>query len=63
MTLASNPAALVDALDLTLTHGVMPTAMKQAIVNGVTGDAAGSLHRVKLPAILILTSSYYNVWH
>lgn len=63
VALASNPAALVDALDLTLTHGVMPTLIKQAIVNGVTGDGAGSLHRVETACFLILTSSYYNVWH
>jgi uncharacterized protein (DUF1800 family) len=63
LPLAATPATLVDALDLTLTHGVMPAAMKTAIVTAVTNDAAGSLHRVQTACYLILTSSYYNVWH
>jgi Protein of unknown function (DUF1800) len=61
--LASTPATLVNALDLTLTHGVMPAAMKSAIVSAVTADTLGSLHRVEGACYLILTSSYYNVWH
>jgi uncharacterized protein (DUF1800 family) len=61
--LASTPAALVNALDLTLTHGVMPAAMKAAIVTAVTADTLGPLHRVQGACYLILTSSYYNVWH
>jgi len=63
LPLASTPSTLVDALDLTLTHGVMPASMKSAIVTAVTGDASGSLHRVQTACYLILTSSYYNVWH
>ena len=61
--LASTPATLVSALDLTLTHGVMPAAMKSAIVSAVTADTQGNLHRVENACYLILTSSYYNVWH
>jgi uncharacterized protein (DUF1800 family) len=61
--LASNPATLVAALDLTLTHGTMPAPMKQAIVTAVTNDTNGNLSRVETGAWLILTSSYYNVWH
>jgi uncharacterized protein (DUF1800 family) len=61
--LAANPATLVAALDLTLTHGVMPAAMKQIIVTAVTDDTGGNLSRVETGAWLILTSSYYNVWH
>jgi uncharacterized protein (DUF1800 family) len=61
--LASNPATLVAALDLTLTHGVMPSQMKQAITAAVTSDTAGNLSRVETGAWLILSSSYYNVWH
>jgi uncharacterized protein (DUF1800 family) len=63
LTLASNPATLVAALDLTLTHGTMPSGMKQAIVTAVTNDTNGNLSRVETGAWLILTSSYYNVWH
>ena len=54
---------LVAALDLTLTHGTMPAAMKQIIVTAVTDDTNGNLSRVETGAWLILTSSYYNVWH
>ncbi len=64
LPLASNPTTLVNALDLTLTHGVMPATMKTDIANAVAGDsAAGSLHQVQTACYLILTSSYYNVWH
>jgi len=63
LPLASTPATLVNALDLTLTHGVMPATMKSAIVSAVTGDTLGSLHRVQGACYLILTSGYYNVWH
>jgi hypothetical protein len=41
----------------------MPAAMKQVIVNAVTADTLGSLHQVQTACYLILTSSYYNVWH
>jgi uncharacterized protein (DUF1800 family) len=61
--LAATPATLVNALDLTLTHGVMPAAMKNAIVSAVAADTLGPLHRVQGACYLILTSSYYNVWH
>jgi uncharacterized protein (DUF1800 family) len=63
LSLAATPSNLVDALDLTLTHGVMPATMKTAIVTAVTNDNAGNLHRVQTACYLILTSSYYNVWH
>jgi hypothetical protein len=60
LALSANPAALVSALDLTLTHGVMPASMKAAIVNAVTSDAGGSLHRVQTACYLILTSGYFG---
>jgi len=63
LPLASTPATLVDALDLTLTHGTMPASMKSSIVTAVSNDTAGPLHRVQTGCYLILTSSYYNVWH
>ena len=37
--------------------------MKQIIVNAVSSDGLGALHRVQTGIYLILTSSYYNVWH
>jgi uncharacterized protein (DUF1800 family) len=61
--LANAPATLVNAVDLTLTHGVMPAAMKQIIVNAVIADTTTSLHKVQTAIYLTLTSSYYNVWH
>jgi hypothetical protein len=61
--LAATPSTLMDALDLTLTHGVMPAAMKQIIVTAINADSISSLHRVETGIYLILTSGYYNVWH
>ena len=63
LPLASNPTTLVNALDLTLTHGVMPAAMKSSIVAAVSAETNGALRQVQLGAYLILTSNYYNVWH
>jgi hypothetical protein len=63
LPLAATPASLVAALDLTLTHGTMPAAMNTIVVNAVTADTNGALHRVQTACYLILTSSYYNVWH
>ncbi|MDQ1471698.1 MAG: hypothetical protein QOJ99_3178, partial [Bryobacterales bacterium] len=61
--LASTPATLADALDLTLTHGTMPNRMKQMLVTAITAEGAGNIARVETGCYLILTSSYYNVWH
>ena len=61
--LTSNIATLIDALDLTLTHGTMPAAMKAAIVTAVSAEDQGSLRQVQTACYLILTSNYYNVWH
>jgi uncharacterized protein (DUF1800 family) len=64
LPLASTPAALIAALDLTLTHGTMPAAMNQIILAAVNADASnGALRQVETAVYLILTSSYYNVWH
>jgi hypothetical protein len=63
LALAASPATLVSALDLTFTHGTMPAAMKQIVVNAVSQDSGGALHRVETACYLILTSNYYNVWH
>ena len=63
LPLAATPATLVSALDLTLTHGVMPGTMRTAIVNAVAADNLGALHQVQTACYLILTSTYYNVWH
>jgi hypothetical protein len=61
--LAATPATLVSALDLTLTHGTMPAAMKSQLVSAVTADQGAPLQKVEDAIYLILTSSYYNVWH
>jgi uncharacterized protein (DUF1800 family) len=62
--LAGNPQSLLNALDVTLTHGTMPAPMKQIIVNAATADQPnGALFQVEEAVYLILESSYYNVWH
>jgi hypothetical protein len=61
--LANTPTTLVNALDLTLTHGTMPQGMHDAVYNAILADNLGSLHRVQTGIFLILTSSYYSVWH
>ena len=63
VSLAASPATLVNALDLTLTHGTMPAGMKTAILSAVTSDTSPLLQRVEDACYLILTSNYYNVWH
>ena len=63
LPLAANPATLVSALDLTLTHGIMPAAMKSTIETAVAANPNGSLSKVQEACFLILTSNYYNVWH
>ena len=63
VSLAGNPSTLVNALDLTLTHGVMPSAMKSALVSAVSANTSGALSQVEQACYLILTSNYYNVWH
>jgi uncharacterized protein (DUF1800 family) len=63
VALAGTPSALVDALDITLTHGVMPAAMKQIVVGAVQGETGGNLRRVQTALYLIVASNYYNVWH
>lgn len=61
--LAAQPATLVAALDLTLTHGTMPATMKNAIIAAITAETQGNVFRVEDAIFLILTSGYYNVWH
>jgi hypothetical protein len=63
LSLAANPATLVSALDLTLTHGTMPAPMKSQLVSAVSADPGGALQKVEDAIYLILTSGYYNVWH
>jgi uncharacterized protein (DUF1800 family) len=59
----TSPSAMVDALDLALTRGVMPSAMKQIILTAVEGETGGSLRQVQTAFYLIVASNYYNVWH
>src|SRR5205823_92446 len=63
VSLGNNPAALVDALDFSLTAGLMPSQMKQILVNAVTTETGGSVARIETGIYLILSSGYYNVWH
>ena len=41
----------------------MPAAMKSALVSAVSADQGGALAQVEDAIYLILTSSYYNIWH
>ena len=61
--LAGNPAALVDALDYSLTAGLMPSQMKTTMVNAITTETGGNIPRIETGIWLILSSGYYNVWH
>jgi hypothetical protein len=61
--LASSPATLTDALDVALTRGQMPPALKQTILTAVTYENGGNLRRVQTGLFLLATSGYYNVWH
>jgi Protein of unknown function (DUF1800) len=63
VSLANNPATLVDALDFSLIAGLMPAQMKQILVNAVTTENGGNVARVETGIYLILSSGYYNVWH
>ena len=62
-TWLAQPAALVNALDIALTDGLMPAQMKQTLVSAVQAESGGSLRQVQTAIYLILASGYYNVWH
>ena len=64
VSLVSSPSTLINALDLTLTHGVMPATMKSEILSAVNADSDyGPIHQIQTACYLILSSYYYNVWH
>jgi hypothetical protein len=65
--LYKNPAALVNAMDQTLTRGTLPANIKSIITAAVAAeDPAGytnGMKQVEAALFLIATSNYYNVWH
>ena len=65
--LSKNPTALVNAMDQTLTRGLLPAAVKSIIATAVAAeDPAGytlGMKQVETALYLIATSNYYNVWH
>jgi len=67
LALSKTPAALVNALDLVLTRGQLPAAVKNVIATAVAAeDPAGysnGMRQVQTALYLIATSNYYNVWH
>ncbi len=63
LALAQTPATLVDALDLTFTHGTMPPAMKALVLAAATADTNGNYSRVQTAIYTIISSGYYSVWH
>lgn len=62
---ASDPQALVNALDALLLHGTMSAAMRASIVQAVsaipTSDAQHQLKRARTAVYLVATSSSYQV--
>jgi uncharacterized protein (DUF1800 family) len=63
VALAGTPQTLTDALDLTLTNGLAPVALKNIVLNAITAENGGNLRRVQTGLYLMLASSYYNVWN
>jgi len=61
VNLASTPAALVDALDITLTHGQMPAGLKSIVTTAITNETGGNLRRAQTGFYLIIASAYHNV--
>jgi uncharacterized protein (DUF1800 family) len=58
----SNPAGLVDALNLRLMHGKMSSAMRTQIITAVSAyPASPALTRVQAAVYLIVSSSQYQV--
>jgi uncharacterized protein (DUF1800 family) len=58
-SLAANPAALVDQVDLVLTAGQTPAAAKAIIVTAVSAVAATDAPGRSRMAVFLLASSYY----
>jgi uncharacterized protein (DUF1800 family) len=59
--LASNPAALVDALNETLMHNSMSSAMRQTVINAVTSISNNNRLRVQTAIYIIASSMQYQV--
>lgn len=60
--LASNPPALVDALDTLLLHDTMSDGMRSSIIGAVNAVAASNtLKRARTAVYLVATSSQYQV--
>ena len=57
---ASNPGQLVDTLSALLMHSQMPTAMRTAIVNHISG-ITNTGQRVRVAVYLVITSSAYKI--
>ncbi len=60
--LATDPPALVDALDMLLLHGTMSSEMRTGIIGAVNAVAASNtLKRARTAVYLVTTSSQYQV--
>src|ERR1044071_36661 len=60
--LASNPTALVDALDRLMMHGTMSPSMKTSIITAVsTVSATNTLSRARMAVYLVASSSQYQI--
>jgi uncharacterized protein (DUF1800 family) len=64
MVTSQGASAMLNALDVALTRGLMPSTMKSTILTAVEGESSsGALAQVETAIYLIVTSNYYNVWH
>lgn len=61
IALASNPAALVDKLNMLLMHGTMPPETRTAIINAVTAAGTAGLARAQLAIYLTANSPQFMV--
>ena len=62
LPLASNPGALVDALNTLLLHGTMSAEMRDSIIDAVLAVAPSNpLKRARTAVYLVATSSQYQV--
>jgi uncharacterized protein (DUF1800 family) len=63
-SLAANPAAMVDQVDLVLTAGQTPAAAKATIVTAVNAvPVANTAQRAQMAVYLLASSYYYQVQH
>jgi hypothetical protein len=61
-SLASNPEALVDALDMAFLHGSMPRPLRQVLLD-VIHATPGARAKAQAAVYVLASSQYYSVEH